>query len=334
MTYRQTLWLDAWYGKRKWIFLLLPLMWLFRLLSLLRRQYLVRFAQQKLSIPVIVVGNISVGGTGKTPLLISLVKHLQTQGFRPGVISRGYGGHAPHYPFMLTAQTSVQQSGDEPFSIFQQTHCAVCVAADRVAAARALEALGCDILLSDDGLQHYRLGRTLEIAVVDGQRGFGNGYCLPVGPLREPVARLKTVDMVVINSAEQCLPMPEGIEIFSMAIAPQAWCNLVQEQCFDLDYFDRGSRVHAVAGIGNPQRFYTTLDKLQLVLVEHDFPDHHRYSADDFNFSEKLPIIMTAKDAVKCQSFARSDWYYLAVGAALPDYFWQVFDARIAAIRA
>lgn len=333
MAYRQQkLWLNAWYGKRKWIFLLLPLMWLFRLLSSLRRMYLLRFAQQQLSVPVIIVGNITVGGTGKTPLLIALVKRLQTQGFKPGVISRGYGGRAPHYPFVLTAQASVQQSGDEPFSIFQQTGCAVCVDADRIAAARALEAAGCDILLSDDGLQHYRLGRALEIVVVDGQRGFGNGFCLPVGPLREPVSRLNKVDLVVINSAEKSLRMPANVETFSMAIAPQAWCRVAQEQCFELNHFARGSRVHAVAGIGNPQRFYTTLEKLHLDAVQHDFPDHHTYAASDFAFTERLPVVMTAKDAVKCQAFAQPDWYYLAVAAILPDFFWQVFDARIAAI--
>lgn len=329
---QQTLWLNAWYGKRKWIFLLLPLMWLFRLLSSLRRRYLRRFAQQHLPIPVIVVGNISVGGTGKTPLLIALVKHLQAQGFTPGVVSRGYGGRAPHYPFVLTAQTRVQESGDEPFSIFQQTGCAVCVDADRVAAARALERAGCDILLSDDGLQHYRLGRALEIAVVDGQRGFGNGFCLPVGPLREPVSRLKKVDLVVINSAEKSLPVSASLETFSMVIAPQAWVGVAGGQVFALSHLAPGSRVHAVAGIGNPQRFYITLSKLHLATVQHDYPDHHTYSMTDFDFAEDLPVVMTAKDAVKCQAFAKPDWYYLAVAAILPETFWQALDARIATI--
>lgn len=328
---QQALWLKAWYGRQKWVYLLLPLMCVFFLLSSLRRIYLQKFAQQQLPIPVIVVGNISVGGTGKTPLLIALVKHLQARGFNPGVISRGYGGKPPRSPFILDAHTNVAQSGDEPLSIFQQTACLVCVDADRVAAARALERAGCDIVLSDDGLQHYRLGRMLEIAVVDGQRGFGNGFCLPVGPLREPVSRLQTVDLVVINSAEKPLAIHGLQESFSMAIAPHAWFDVKRQRPFELNHFAPGTQVHAVAGIGNPERFYATLAKLQLEVIAHDFPDHYAYQAADLEFAGQLPLVMTAKDAVKCQSFAQPDWYYLAVGAVLPDYFWQAFDAKLAA---
>jgi tetraacyldisaccharide 4'-kinase len=329
---QQTLWLNAWYGKRKWIFLLLPLMWLFRMLSGMRRFYLQRFKQQHVSIPVVVVGNISVGGTGKTPLLIALVKHLQSKGFTPGVISRGYGGEATHYPLLLDPTTRVHESGDEPLSIYQQTGCAVCVDVDRVAAARALEQLGCDILLSDDGLQHYRLGRSLEIVVIDGQRGLGNGFCLPVGPLREPPSRLTGVDMVVINSATQHLDLPVD-QHFSMAIVPQAWYDVKYQHPFALHHLPASTRVNAVAGIGNPQRFYSTLTDLGLVPVEHDFPDHHNYQEADFNFADSLPVVMTAKDAVKCQEFARDDWYYLAVGAQLPECFWEMVDARIASLK-
>lgn len=334
------LWLNAWYGKRTWIFVLLPLMWLFRLIASLRRFYLRRFAQQTLPLPVVVVGNISVGGTGKTPLLIALVKHLQQQGWRPGVISRGYGGKAAHYPLVLTSATRVEESGDEPLSIFQQTGCAVCVDADRVRAARELERIGCNILLSDDGLQHYRLGRALEIVVIDGQRGLGNGFCLPVGPLREPASRLRSVDFVVVNSARQSLALPVE-KTYSMRIVPQAWHALKGGQVYPADQLpvlsgihDEGTapRVNAVAGIGNPQRFYQTLIELGLQPVEYDFPDHHAYQKEDFSFAEPLPIVMTAKDAVKCQAFAEADWYYLAIGADLPEHFWRELDARLAAL--
>lgn len=331
------LWLNAWYGKRTWIFVLLPLMWLFRLIASLRRFYLCRFAQQTLSVPVVVVGNISVGGTGKTPLLIALVKHLQHQGWTPGVISRGYGGQAAQYPLVLNENTRVDESGDEPLSIFQQTGCAVCVDADRVTAARTLEKIGCNILLSDDGLQHYRLGRTLEIVVIDGQRGLGNGFCLPVGPLREPASRLQSADFVVVNSAAQPLSLPVK-KTYGMRIVPQAWHSLVDDQSYPLDHLapltvdstPEENRVNAVAGIGNPKRFYRTLNELGLHPVEHDFPDHHAYQKNDFSFAECLPVVMTAKDAVKCQTFAEADWFYLAVGADLPEDFWRDFDARIA----
>src|SRR5690606_19157811 len=197
-------------------------MWLFRLIASLRRFYLRRFVQQALPLPVVVVGNISVGGTGKTPLLIALVKHLQQQGWTPGVISRGYGGKAAHYPLVLTSATRVEESGDEHLSIFQQTGCAVCVDADRVRAARELERIGCNILLSDDGLQHYRLGRALEIVVIDGKRGHSNVCCLLVGPLREPASELPSVDLVEVNSAIQHVAMLVE-KTLSISIVPQAW---------------------------------------------------------------------------------------------------------------
>lgn len=329
---KTSIWLDAWYGKRRWTFLLLPLMWLFRLIAILRRFYLQRFSQQSLAVPVVIVGNISVGGTGKTPLLIALVKHLQQCGMTPGVISRGYGGEATTYPYILSAASAAQQSGDEPLSIFLQTGCAVCVDVDRSAAARELIRAGCDILLSDDGLQHYRLGRSLEIAVIDGQRGFGNGFCLPVGPLREPVSRLKQVDFVVVNSAPKDFKNPAGIQPFHMAIEPQHWRAVKTQQSYELSHLAAQSSVHAVAGIGNPQRFYQTLKQLSLAPIEHDFPDHHQYHIDDFHFADDLPIVMTEKDAVKCQSFARDNWFSLAVGARLPDAFWQAFDAKLTAL--
>lgn len=306
-------------------------MWLFQAIAGLRRILLTRFFQQQLDVPVIVVGNITVGGTGKTPLLIALVKHLQTRGWSPGIISRGYGGNAPHYPFLLSASATVAEAGDEPLSIFQLTGCPVSVGADRVASGRLLQQQGCNILLSDDGLQHYRLGRALEIAVIDGQRGFGNNFCLPVGPLRESSKRLREVDLVVVNGASETL-LPELNEVHPMTILARYWERVKTNEQLPLNYLPPATAVHAVAGIGNPQRFYQSLRTLELDVHPHDFPDHHAYDAQELNFSDQLPVVMTTKDAVKCRRFARDNWFSLVIEAHLPELFWQKFDALVATL--
>lgn len=323
-------WLAAWYGKRSWTFLLLPLMVIFVLLANIRRYWILRYTQKRLVTPVIVVGNISVGGTGKTPLLIALVKGLQQQGFNPGVISRGYGGKASHYPYLLNAASTAAEAGDEPVIIYQQTGCPVCVGADRIAAARLLEDESCDILLSDDGLQHYRLARDIEIAVIDGQRGLGNGWRLPVGPLREPKARLKTVDWVVVNSPADDFAMPGMSDLFyvPMQICTQDFINLQTGEKKSAVEFN-SIQVNAVAGIGNPQRFQDTLTKLGIAAALHTFPDHHTYVASDLQFANNLPVVMTEKDAVKCREFAQSNWFYLPITANLPDSFWQALLQKL-----
>lgn len=328
-------WLDAWYGSRRWTLLLLPLMWLFITLSALRRWWISRFQQKQLATPVVIVGNISVGGTGKTPLLISLISYLQQQGYSPGVISRGYGGQAKKYPYLLDENSTAVLAGDEPFNIFQRTACAVCVGPDRVACARLLEDQGCDVLLSDDGLQHYRLGRDIEIAVVDGQRGLGNGWRLPVGPLREPAARLKSVDWVVVNTPRDNFVLSQIPELFfiPMSVMATSFVNLLSGVSLPVDHFS-GQKLHAVAGIGNPKRFYSSLSSLGINAIEHSFPDHHLYNEKDFIFSgeafaERLPLVMTEKDAVKCQDFAKEHWFYLNIEAQLPDVFWTAFLAKL-----
>lgn len=334
-TQREHVWLDAWYGQRRWTLWLLPVMWVFILFAALRRYWLEHYRQKKLATPVIVVGNISVGGTGKTPLLIALVEHLQQHGFTPGVISRGYGGSAPHYPYMLDVHSSAAEAGDEPMAIFQRTACKVCVGADRVAAAKLLEDEGCTVLLSDDGLQHYRLGRAIEIAVVDGLRGVGNGFRLPVGPLRESVNRLKFVDWVVVNSPGEDFHIPSLPHFFyiPMQIKALTLVNLQTNQQTPIAQLAQQT-VHAVAGIGNPERFYRTLQQENLQPIAHSFPDHHAYSPDDFNFGDQLPIVMTEKDAVKCRRFAQAHWYYLPISAELPESFWQALDAKMNKMRA
>ncbi len=324
-------WLAAWYGTARWTLWLLPLMWLFIALAGLRRFLILRYQKKDLPTPVIVVGNISVGGTGKTPLIITLVKWLQARGYHPGVMSRGYGGEAPSYPYLLTSVSTANEAGDEPLAIFQQTHVPVVVGADRIANGKLLEDQGCDILLSDDGLQHYRLGRDIEIAVVDGQRGLGNGWRLPVGPLRESAARLKTVDWVVVNSPADnfVLPAVNGETLFfiPMQIQPGELIQLTSGKkiaCSDLP-----NQITAVAGIGNPQRFVDTLAQLGFQAQLHRFSDHHRFVADDFKFTDDLPVVMTEKDAVKCRAFARDNWFYLPVSAELPESFWPAFAQKL-----
>lgn len=326
----QNAWLAAWYGKRVWTFLLLPLLVVFIALANARRHWILRYTQKRLVTPVIVVGNISVGGTGKTPLLIALVKGLQQKGFNPGVISRGYGGKTSHYPYLLDDGSTAAEAGDEPVTIYQQTGCAVCVGPDRVAAARLLEDQNCDILLSDDGLQHYRLGRDIEIAVVDGQRGLGNGWRLPVGPLREPKSRLKTVDWVVVNSPADNFALPGLEDLFyvPMQICAQELINLQSGEKISAAEFG-SMRINAVAGIGNPQRFQNTLTKLGITAELHAFPDHHAYTASDLQFANNLPVVMTEKDAVKCREFAQPNWFYLPIAASLPDSFWQALLQKL-----
>ncbi len=327
------LWLKAWYGKSSWVYLLLPVSWLFGLISSLRRFVLVNFLQKKIAVPVIIVGNISVGGTGKTPLIIELVKYLQAQGHKPGVVSRGYGGHATQYPRVLDEQSQAFEVGDEPLLIQRTTQCAVCVAPDRVAAAQELVKLGCTIILSDDGLQHYRLARSLEIAVVDGQRLFGNQHLLPVGPLREPVSRLKSVDLIVVNNPLKKQLLSGYHHIHTMKIQPSEWRNLVTGLTSDLSSAILPPPVHAIAGIGNPERFFKTLDSLSLTYYAHAFPDHHKFCAEDFSGYRNDTLLMTEKDAVKCSAFAKPEWFSLVVSAQLNAQFWQAFQHKLNSLK-
>lgn len=326
-------WTKVWYGKSLFAYCLLPAAWLMGTLALIRKWLLVRFVQQQISVPLIVVGNISVGGTGKTPLIIALVKYLQDQGYKPGVVSRGYGGEATEYPLLLDAASTAAQSGDEPLLIYQSSRCPVCVAPDRVAAARQLAIAGCNIILSDDGLQHYRLGRSMEIAVVDGQRLFGNGFLLPAGPLREPVSRLKQVDIVVVNNPRKTNLNLGLKEQFALQIQPQCWYQLGSGQPIALADMEFKTQIHAVAGIGNPERFFNTLDSLNLSYYAHSFDDHHKFQASDFAGFHDDAVVMTEKDAVKCAAFAKANWYSLQVGAHLNPHFWQVFQRKLDAIK-
>lgn len=308
---------SAWYQGAKWLYVLWPLTLLYRLVMFVRRCcYRVGlFNSYQASVPVIVVGNITVGGTGKTPMVIALIKTLREAGLKPGVISRGYGSQAPHYPYCVSATDLAQQAGDEPLLIAQSTDCPVVIGADR---QQAIELLlrqhRCDVIISDDGLQHYALKRDLEIAIVDGERLFGNGQCLPMGPLREPVQRLKTVNWVVSNGAT------DKFSIHMLLRARQLLQLSTRQQC-PADSWQAGKRVHAIAGIGNPSRFFNTLRELGFEPIEHAFNDHHQFVPSDIQFDDQLAVIMTAKDAVKIAAFADERCWSLPVDAHLPDDF-------------
>jgi tetraacyldisaccharide 4'-kinase len=289
--------------------LLAPLGWFYCLLVWLRRQaYRWRLLSTvRLPVPVIVVGNITVGGTGKTPLVVWLAHFLRRDGYHPGIVARGYGGRANDWPKWVEATSDPQEVGDEPVLLARRSRCPVAAGPDRVRAARLLLANHrCDVILSDDGLQHYRLARDLEIAVIDGERRFGNGRCLPAGPLREPITRLHEVDARVTQGE------PAAGE-WGMTLMPDVFHSLVSpEKTVAIEAF-RGKPVHAVAGIGYPQRFFALLRRCGLDPIEHPFPDHHPYRAEDIRFDDDYDVIMTEKDAIKCERFANVHGWYLDV---------------------
>ena len=294
---------QVWYERSPLVWPLLPLSALYCAVVGLRRwaYHLGLKKIQRLPVPVIVVGNLTAGGTGKTPLVGWLAQFLKQQGYRPGLVARGYGGTARHWPQQVRADSDPATVGDEPVLLAQTTGCPMAVAPDRVAAARALLAHSeCDLILSDDGLQHYALGRDIEIAVVDGVRRLGNRFCLPAGPLREPASRLEQVDMVVSNGLA-------GRNEYGMQVQAGDAMNLLTGERRPLRSF-RAEPVHAMAGIGRPERFFDDLRREGLSIDAHAFPDHHAYRVEDLAFADRA-LLMTEKDAVKCRRFARVNYW-------------------------
>ncbi len=316
-------WLEeAWYGNSPLALALAPLSWLFSGIVRLRRQAYANglFSVRRVSVPVVVVGNLSVGGTGKTPLVIWLAEYLSELGWHPGVVASGYGGKARHWPQQVRPDSDPVTVGDEAVVLARRTGCPVAAGPDRVAAAEALiDQYGCNVILCDDGLQHYALARDCEIVVVDGVRRHGNGRLLPAGPLREPLSRLQMADMVVTR----------GIAArgeFPMRYVAEALVQLVGDQR-RIAVPDFPSReVHAVTGLGNPEAFFSQLRALGFQVHPHAFPDHHRFSAAQVHFDDALPVIMTEKDAVKCLHFAGPEHWYLAISAELPEVFERRLD--------
>lgn len=341
----------GWYSPFSWTLLLLPLSWVFRAIAFLRRYYYLQLKPTKpLSVPVVVVGNISLGGTGKTPLLLTLIHWFQEQGYRPGVISRGYGGTAAEYPLLVQSESIATEVGDEPLLLAKG--CPVVVDPNRHRGATyLLEQAGCNVIISDDGLQHYRLPRDIEIVVIDGQRGFGNRQCLPAGPLREPVSRLNHVDFILVNGTESddsskvSLSLSNlGLTTFSLNIEAVSLRRLASGESLELtgdvktlgelEKWHGGCKVHAVAGIGNPQRFVTSLEQLGCEVMLHAWPDHHTFTGNELAFDDELPVIITAKDAVKCLEVSNDNVWVLDVTAKPETEFLDKLVNQISDLRA
>ncbi|WP_367345556.1 tetraacyldisaccharide 4'-kinase [Stenotrophomonas bentonitica] len=290
------------------------------------------FKRHALPVPVIVVGNVTAGGTGKTPLTIALVDRLREAGWKPGVASRGYGREDAKTARWVDADTETALGGDEPVLIAWKTGVPVRVDADRVAAGKALIEAGCDIIVCDDGLQHYRLARDVEIEVVDAQRRYGNGRLIPAGPLREPASRARDCDFRVVNlgqaSADPAALASCGFGEWAMQLHIDRAQPLSGGRARALSHF-RGQRVHAVAGIAHPQRFFDMLRAQGIGVVPHAFADHHAYQPADLRFGSELPVLMTEKDAVKCKVFA-NEWHFaVPLSADLPAAFWVALLDRV-----
>lgn len=325
---------EIWYGGQESMtsVLLLPVSWLFGCVVWLRRRL---FAwglarSTRVDLPVVVVGNLTVGGTGKTPITIWLVEALAERGVKAGVVSRGYHGFAGASPLPVLPHSDPAEVGDEPVLIAERCRCPVVVHPNRVAAARVLEEQGVDLIISDDGLQHYALARDLELVIVDGERRFGNGRLLPAGPLREPVGRLAGVHCVLVNAAgDSSSDAPEDIRALAEVGVAETRFTLRARHARavggkgvrPLEAF-AGQAVHAVAAIGNPGRFFRTLQDFGIRVIPHPMPDHADLKPADLDFSDGLPVLITEKDAVKCRHFELDNLWFVPVDAVIADQGW------------
>ncbi len=317
---------DGWRRRGPMAWFLLPLSGLYcAVVSLRHACYRKRVLPvRRFPFPIVVVGNLTVGGSGKTPLVVALANRLVGEGYRPGVVSRGYGGRARSRPQIVTADSDPSAAGDEAVLIARRTGCPVVVDPDRCRAVdRLRDAFHCDLVVSDDGLQHHRLGRSVEIIVIDGSTRFGNGFCLPAGPLRESASRVRDVDLVVCNGG-----VPADHE-YRMSLRLGSLMRVSDFRTRSDIQALAADKVHAVAGIAHPQRFFNDLQRIGLATYAHGFPDHHRYSSSDFDFGDDLPIIMTEKDAVKCREFADSRMWFVSVTADVDETFYRQILSRL-----
>jgi tetraacyldisaccharide 4'-kinase len=312
----------GWYGEGRLPWWCRPLAGLYGLIVTIRRGlYRMGWLRAvRLSCPVIVVGNLTVGGTGKTPLTLALVEALRQRGHRPGVVSRGYGG-TQREPMLLGHAPDPAEVGDEP-ALIRRAGAPVAIGHDRSAAAQLLIDAGCNVLIADDGLQHYRLARDIELCVIDGERRFGNGKLLPAGPLREPLRRIDEVDFRICNGGRA------GVGEIPMQLRGRSVRAVLDGHEQSLDDF-RDVRVHAVAAIGHPQRFFASLAGQGIEAIPHPFADHHAFTPADLAFGDGLPVLMTEKDAVKCMAFAQPHWWSVPVKAELPATFYDALCARL-----
>ena len=314
---------DSWYKKSLWLYLLYPFSFFVSYLTTRkRRKYLKKLPSLKTDVPIIVVGNLTIGGTGKTPLVKYIASKLQELGYKPGLVSRGYGGKYKK-TMKVEENSSVKATGDEA-QILSKLKLPFYIDRDRVRAVEKLTSNhDCDVVIADDGLQHYNLKRDVEIVVIDGKRRFGNNLVFPAGPLRESKKRLKFADFIVNNSG------PTENEEFLMNISPSKFVHLNSGKSYPIDQWPMHKEVHAVAGLGNPGRFFDTLNRLGFKLTKHPFPDHHNYNTNDLHFLDHHPILMTEKDASKCKHFNNNKIWYLTVDADVSDQFIEQLDARL-----
>ena len=315
---------DSWYKKSLWLYLLYPFSLIFSYLTSLRRK---RFLTNKITsfkseVPIVVVGNLTIGGTGKTPLVKYIVTELKNKGYKPGIVSRGYGGKFKE-TLQVTSETPVKHTGDEA-QILAKLDVPFYIDKNRVRAVKKLSKNhDCDVIISDDGLQHYKMGRQVEIAVIDGKRRFGNNLTFPAGPLRESSKRIDTVDFIVNNSG----PTEEGE--YLMNISPTKFVHLKSGKSYSIENWPMHKQVHAVAGLGNPGRFFDLLDKLGFDIIRHPFPDHHNFLSSDIFYLDHLPIVMTEKDASKCKDFDNNKIWYLKIDADLNSKFIDSLDKKL-----
>jgi tetraacyldisaccharide 4'-kinase len=322
-----------WYRDSAGAALLQPLGWLYGAATAARRAAYAHGWRRarRVGAPVVIVGNLTVGGTGKTPLVIWLAEQFGAANLKVGIVSRGYGRRAGGVR-SVQGDSDWREAGDEPVILARRTGCATMVAADRVRAARTLVARGAQVIIADDGLQHLRLARDCQIVVIDGTRGFGNGRLLPAGPLREPPARLAQADAVVLNGAPEHASLatpalPAGALTMHLAAHDAVRLDAREPPCALAAF--RGRRAHAVAGIGNPQRFFAELRAHGIEVIEHAFPDHHPFTARELRFGDELPVLMTEKDAVKCAPFADPRLWYVPVSARFGEPDARLLRARV-----
>ena len=325
--YNSSLVVDSWYKKSLWLYLLLPFSAVISYLTSRRRRKFLKDTKNrfKSKIPLIVVGNLTIGGTGKTPLVKYIASELQKLGYKPGLVSRGYGGKFKE-TLMVTDQTPVKQTGDEA-QILSTLNLPFYIDKNRVRALKALnDNHDCDIIISDDGLQHYQMNRDIEIVVIDGKRRFGNNLSFPAGPLRESKKRLDSVDFIVNNSG----PTEDGEHL--MNISPSKFIHLKSGKSYPVEEWPMHKQVHAVAGLGNPGRFFDLLARLGFDIVRHPFPDHHNFMSSELHYLDHLPIVMTEKDASKCKDFDNNRIWYLTIESDVSDKFIDELDAKIKSI--
>lgn len=304
---------NAWYGRHKWLWLLLPFSLVFGCIAFLRKHYLVYFRQNEAKLPVIVVGNITVGGSGKTPLTVHIANQLKNSGYRPVIMTRGYGVNH-HVPRLVHENDSAKDVGDEAILLARQSNTPVIVCVNRNLSVEYAykQDLG-NVVISDDGLQQYKLSRVFEIVAIDGKKLLGNGLLLPAGPLRELPSRLKTVDAIAIKGAFK--HQFDANFCFNFDLVPSSMYDLSGQQR-SLDFI-KGKTIHAVAGIAHPDSFFELLESLGATVIPHSFSDHHEYKQEQISFGDNLPIVMTEKDAVKCSEFELTNVWSIPVSAVI-----------------